>query len=221
MRGDEARRRLLADPGHAGEPVRRIAAQEREVAVGPTRDAVAARDLGLVDLEQLGDADQRVEDAHVGIAHQREQVAVARDDLDRLAGPRREGRDHVLGLEALGADDGDAEGPEHLATERFLRRDRVGLVGDAVGLVRGQGLDPERRAPVLVDGDAEPVRPPVRDQAGEHVQEPVHGVHGHALRDGVEAAEEEARVVDQHQHRRAAPPSARHVRIASVPPADL
>jgi hypothetical protein len=51
--GDEARSGLVPDAGHAGEAVGGISAQQRVVAVGPARDAVASRDLRLVDLEEL------------------------------------------------------------------------------------------------------------------------------------------------------------------------
>ena len=69
-----------------------------------------------------------------------------------------------------------------------------------MGLVGGQRLDAERRPPVLVDGDREVLRAPVGHETREHVEEAIDGVHRDAGRQGVEAAEEEARVVDEEQH---------------------
>src|SRR5204863_2044656 len=118
---EEAGGRLLPDAGNARQTVRGIAAQKREVPVGPARDPVAALDLGLVDGQELGDAGQRIEDADLRVADQREEVAIARDDLDRLPCPCGAGRDHVLRLEALCCRDRHAEGGQGLAPRRFLR----------------------------------------------------------------------------------------------------
>ena len=190
MLRDERRRRLLADAGNAGQAVGGIAAEQREVAVGTARDAVAPPDLRLVDDEQLADARERVEDAHVGIAHEREEVAVARDDVDGARGAGRERRDHVLALEPGGAGHREPERPEQAATERLVGGDRVFLVGEPVRLVGGQRLHPKRRPPVVVDGDGETRGPTVGEQAREHAEEAVYAAHRDGVRQRVEGAVE-------------------------------
>ena len=116
-------------------------------------------------------AAHRVEHPDVGVAHEREQVAVARGDLDRLPAARRERRDDVLGLEAVGADDRDPERAQHLAADPLLRRDGIGLVvgpRHAMGLVGWQRVDAEGGPPVVVDRDAERRRLAVADQPRQH-----------------------------------------------------
>src|SRR6202022_427078 len=51
---------LLPHAGHAGKPIRRVAAQHRVVAVRPTRDAVATLDLRLIDDQKVADSALRV-----------------------------------------------------------------------------------------------------------------------------------------------------------------
>src|SRR5437762_12397533 len=73
--------RLLPYAGHAGEPVGRVAAKDRKVAVRPPRDRVASLDLGLVDYQKPADTLPGVQDANIGVVHQSEQIAIAGDNL--------------------------------------------------------------------------------------------------------------------------------------------
>ncbi len=102
--GDQLRRRLLADPGYAGQVVAGVAAQARVVEVLRGRDAQAPLgDARLVVEDVVGDAALVVENLDVRIEHELVRVAVAGDDhdvesLDR--GLRGEGGDDVVGFDA-------------------------------------------------------------------------------------------------------------------------
>ena len=145
-----------------------------------------------------------------GVADELEHVAVAADDVDRagLAGAER--AEDVVGLVALRADDGDAEGVEHLEQHGDLRRERLGLgLGAAlerpVLLVRRDGGDPERRPPVEVEAGDQPGRSGVADDPGDEVEEAADGVDRLALRagdrlgDAVEGAVPEGGRVEERQ----------------------
>ena len=87
---------------------------------------------------------------------------------------RRERADDVVGLVLGGADDRDAEGIERLADDRDLHLERVGHdldvgpvcddLGDAVGLVARDQVDPPLRAPVVVPARDEVRRLVRRDE---------------------------------------------------------
>ena len=200
MASDQRRGRLLADARDAGQAVRRVAAQQREVAVRAPRDAVAAPDLGLVDDQELGDAGQRIEHADVGIAHEREEIAVARHDLDGAPSPGGERRDHVLALESRRADHGEAERPEQPPPERLVGLDGVGLVGEPMRLVGRERRHAKSRPPVVVDGEGELLGAAVEEEAREHAEEAVDPSHRNRLGQRVERPVEKARVVDQQRH---------------------
>ena len=112
----------------------------------------------FVPTDTLGDVEAH---PHVSrVVNQLEQVAVAGDDVDRLAGPRRQRADDVVGLVSGGADDADTECSQHLAHDRHLGLERVGnlldvrsaddLLDHAVGLVGGQQVDAPLGPPVVV-----------------------------------------------------------------------
>ena len=80
-------RRIIAaardrsDATQPGQPVGRVAAQDREVAVAPSGNLVAAGDLGLVDNGQphlLG-----IQHADARVLDEREQIAITAGNLDR------------------------------------------------------------------------------------------------------------------------------------------
>ena len=176
---EEVARRLLADAPDAGQAIGRIAAQDRVVHVAIARDPVLRGDPRLVDARELADAAERVEDADLRIADEREEVAVAGHDLDRSRRATRERGDGVLGLVPLGPRGREADRVEDLDDDRQLQRDLVGgsaLFGDAMGLIAREGLDPEGRAPVGVERDEEAARTAVGDEAREETEEAVDGV---------------------------------------------
>ena len=204
---EDVARGLLPDAGHAGQAVGRVAAHERVVEVAVAGDAVLLRDPALVDLGELAHAAQRVEDLHPRIAHDREEVAVAGHDLDRPGLARGDRGDDVLRLEPVGLRVRQADRVEDLEDDRELQPDLVGRIvraGDAVGLVRRQRLDPERRPPIVVERDEEPRWPAIGQQPAHEVEEPVRGVDLRPvwqlhLGDGVIRAIEEARRVQKEQ----------------------
>ncbi|CAB4952878.1 unannotated protein [freshwater metagenome] len=130
---EELRGGLVADAGDARDVVRRVALEPVEVGDERRRQAVAVDDgLVVVDLD-LGDAARGGHDAdEVALVDELELVAVARDDhgaelpLARVDGERA---DDVIGLPALRADVGVAEGGGDLRQERPLLAQEVGLLG--------------------------------------------------------------------------------------------
>ena len=151
----------------------------------------------------------------VPVVDQLEQVAVAGDHVDRHRGAGREGADHVVGLVAVGADDADAEGVEHLEDDRHLQLERVGhlldvrlrtgpLGDDAVRLVRRDQVDAPLRAPVVVPRADQMRRPVVGHQPADEVEEAAHRVHrravgGEHLGHPEEGTEVHRRGVEDHQ----------------------
>ena len=94
---------LLADAGDAGQAVARVAPQHGEVGVPVAGNVVLFRDFCFVDGIEVAEAADRVEDADAArVVDQLEQVTVAGDDVDRLAGAGGEGGDDVVGLVAGG-----------------------------------------------------------------------------------------------------------------------
>ncbi len=85
-------------------------------------------------------------DRHGIVGDHLQQVAVAADHDDRIAAFRRRQRaQHVVGLEALGARRGDAEGVQQLHDHVDLRRQVVGDLLD-VGLASPAPVRPTRCA---------------------------------------------------------------------------
>ncbi len=171
---------FLADPRHAGDVVRGVAAQPHQVGDQLRRHAVALQhrvcvvDLGLGDSARGAHHPNSPPDQLVG-------VAIAGDDhhrdplLARAAGQRG---DHVVGLVALDLDVGVAEGLDQRHQVRPLLAQQVGarfalrlveIVGDlAPGHPRIPGDNHPRRTVLVDDLDqhrGQPVdrvgRPPV------------------------------------------------------------
>src|SRR5205085_2505772 len=170
---DELRGGLLPHPWDARQPIRRITAQHREIAVGAAGNSVAALDLGLIHHQQLADALLRVEDADVGVTHEGKEVAVAGDNFDLTLDYRQERGDHVFSFEAFGADDLDADRRQHGSNDWLLRR-KLGRHSAAFQprrFVAGNDVDPKSRTPILVRGDDDRPRLSIADQTREHVEE--------------------------------------------------
>src|SRR5659263_598899 len=129
----------------------------------------------------------------------------------RLGAPGHEGAYDVVGLEARGAEAGNADGGEDVRDDRHLRGERLGDdlravgPGDAVRLVAGDGLDPEGGAPVVVPAGDDAGGVVVRDERGDHVKQPADRVHrgavrgAHRVRDAEERTEVERGCVEQEQ----------------------
>nr|BFE72276.1 hypothetical protein GCM10020092_055770 [Actinoplanes digitatis] len=145
---DQAGRGLLADAGHARQAVARVAPHRGEVRIPPGRHAVFGLDRRVVAVLELGDPAPAVEQPRAArVVDQLEQVAVARDDLDRggLGGGER--AQHIVGLVASHPERRDAHRGEHLEQDRDLLlqgRGHLldGAVRDAVPLVGRDERDP-------------------------------------------------------------------------------
>ena len=85
---DQLGRRLLADAGHAGQVVARVAAQRGVLRVLRRRHAGALDDAGLVVERVVADAAAVVEHLDVGVLDELVGVAVAGDDDDVVAAGR-------------------------------------------------------------------------------------------------------------------------------------
>ena len=217
---DQGGRGLLPHPRHPGQAVAGVAAQYREVGVGPAGDLVAVGHGLLVDDVQVVQAADGVDDPDLTfVVDQLEQVPVAGDHVHRLVGAHRQGGDDVVGLVARRPGHGQAGRGEYVVDDRDLRDQRVwGLLvvalralafSQPVGLVGRHRLDPERGPPVLVHAGHQAGRLTRPDQARDHVQQPAHGVDRRAVRrgDGVRHPVERA-VVERggiQQHERAHP----------------
>ncbi len=215
--GHELRGGLLADAGHTGQVVARVAAQRRVFGVLHRCDAGALEDAGFVVEHVVGHAppvvqhfDVRVFDELVGVA-----VAGHDDHVDAgVTGPPGQRADHVIGLDALDFEDGNAQRVEHLADERHLGAKDVGcrlsarLVLGVHRVAKGRSGSVERNRDVL--GLL------VGEHFHEHRREAVHRVGDRAVGRGevggqrVERAEGERVPVEQQQlrHHADAMPSA-------------
>ena len=187
-------RRLLADARHAGQPVGRIAPQQRQFGIcrsGPVdRDAVLLGDLGGPVLRRLRQAATEVEhpDRHRVVANQLKQIAVAADDDDGVfALPGCQRAQHVVGLAGRRTGGGDAECVQDLHDHVDLRGEIVGhlfdvglarrfLLGDAVRLVRRDQVNPPLRPPVVITAHHQAGGPLAGDNRGDGVEEATHGV---------------------------------------------
>ena len=156
------------DAGDAGQVVGGLPHQRGELGVARRRHAV----LGLDGLGrhpgQVGDPAHGVE--HGGpLAHELERVAVTGQDQHvHVVGDRAgdQGRDDVVGLEAVLLEVRDVEGVEHLLDQRQLALE-LRRRGGAVGLVVGVLLQPER-LPRHVEGDREVGRLLVAQHVDQH-----------------------------------------------------
>jgi len=201
--GQHGRRGLLADPGHTGQAVGRVAAQQGQLGVrvtGAVRgNAVALGHFGRAEqrrfLQPLADIEHPHLDRVVG--NQLQQVPVAADDDDRVvAFGVGQGAEDVVGLEALGAGGGDTERAEnlqdhvHLGAEivgdllgiALVRADGAALLGHPVRLVRGNQVDPELRTPVQIKAHHQARGPVLSDQGGDAVEESAYRIDGSAIR---------------------------------------
>ena len=205
---DELTRRLVADPGDAGDRVRGVALEADEV-----RHLVGAH--AVAELDALGRVDVHVRHA-ARRHHQRdvrraelERVAVGGDDRRlhaRLVGARRERRDHVVGLPALELEVAVAERLDDRPEVRELLAQQVGhrppalLVDDAGRLGGGDAVDGAR-----VPGDGDALRPVVGEELEEHVREAEEGVgretlgRRELLGEGEEGAVGEVVAVDEEE----------------------
>ena len=151
---DQLGRRLLADPRDAGEVVARVAAERGVLRIQRRRDAGAGQDAGLVVERVVADAALVVEDADgavgLGLCVLDELVAVpvAGDHHDVVTASlalRRQGGEHVVGLEPGELVDGEVEHLHDLADEAHLLAQDVGRLL-AAGLVVPQHLVAETSA---------------------------------------------------------------------------
>src|SRR5688572_6787850 len=182
--GEQRARGLLADPGYARKAIGRIAAQEGVVDVAVARDAVLLVDPRRVDARDLRHAAQRVEHGDVRVGNKGEEVAVAGHDLDGVLRALRECRDDVFGLEALRARGRQPERVEEPLEQDHAWRHRVLLLDrgrDAVGLVRRERIDAERRPPVGVQRDPEARGLAIGQETREEAEEAVDRVRLSAI----------------------------------------
>ena len=173
---DELGGGLLPQPGDAGQVVAGVAAQRCELGVLRRRQAVL-----LLDRVRGHPAHVRHPAAVVEhgdpLVDELEGIPVAGDDQDVHAvggGLGGEGRDDVVGLETLSADDRDPQGVEHLADERHLSLEVGWRLGPA-GLVVGVRLGAEGRSGD-VEGDRDVGGLLVPQHVDEHRGEAVDGV---------------------------------------------
>ena len=205
---DQLGRRLLADPGYAGQVVAGVATQRGVLRVLRRRDAGALEDPGLVVQRVIADAATVVEHLDVRVADELVGVAIAGDDDDVVA-PRvglLGGRgDEVVGLEPGELAHRHPEGVEHLTDEAHLLAQRVGR-RLALRLVGRVGLVAERRLG-SVEGDEHLVGALLLHHVDEHRREPEHGVgqlatgRRHVLGQGEEGAVGQRVAVEQQQFR--------------------
>ena len=206
-------------PGTPGQPVRRVAAHRGEVGVRPPRDPV----LGLAPPRRRAPRACATPTADVQHPHAAPASSTSwtrsRSPLTTSTGPGPrggEGADHVVGLEPVDADPGDAEGRQHVRRSPSTCGARlVGLlldVGPRVGSRprAGAPCTTARARPGTPAASRRPSRPPAvgagaPDQRRDHVEEAADRVDrqtvGRAERVGhpVERAEVHRRGVEQEQ----------------------
>ena len=130
------------------------------------------------------------------VGHHLQQVAVSADDHDRVvAFLRRQGAQHVVGLETLRARRRNPEGVQELHDHVDLRGQVVGhfldvglarrlRLGHPVRLVRRDEVHPELRSPIQVEADGQPGGSLLGDHHGHRVDESAHGVDRPAVGSG-------------------------------------
>ena len=183
--GDELRRRLLADAGHARQVVARVAAERGVLGVLAGGDPGALGDAGFVVEHVVGDAATVVEHLDVRVFDELVGVAIAGDDDDVAAGGGGAGGergDHVVGLDALDLQRGDAQRGDHFVDQRDLRHEQAGRFL-AAGLVRVVEVVAERAAGRVEDHD-DLVGVLVGEHLHQHRREPVDRVGDRAVRGG-------------------------------------
>ncbi len=203
----ELGRRLLADAGHAGDVVGRVALEPLEVRHLGRLDAVALAGQLLV----VDDGVPLVGAVHVDVdagPHELDDVAVQSHKVGleilrrRLAG---QGAEHVVGLEACDANDGDLEGLDDflaagdLLVQVLRRRRPVRLVGLVLLVSKGGARRVER------DGHVGGLQ--LLQHAQQRVGESVDGAHGLArpahrqglVAQGVVGTVDDAVAVQDHQ----------------------
>src|SRR6266550_2497563 len=181
----ERARGLLTDPMHPGESVGGITAEHGVVVIAVAWDPVLRADPRLVHVRQLAHPAKGVQDAHLRVFHECEEVTVARDDLGRPGHPLDERRDNILGFVALRCRGRDPERVEELDDDLHLRIDRVGWIvrsGDAVRLVRRHRVDAELWPPVGIERDEQSRRLSVGHESREEVEEAERRVHERTVR---------------------------------------
>ena len=173
---DPLRGGLGPHPGDSRQVVGGLADEGCQVAVALRRHAVLRLDRRRGQPGQLRDALDGVEERDL-VGDELDRVAVARadEDLDVLrGGQRRQGRDDVVGLVALGLDVTDLQRIEHLVQERDLALELVRR-RRAPGLVFGIFLQAEGLARD-VEGDRHVGRLLVPQQVDQHRREAVDRV---------------------------------------------
>ena len=188
--------RLVADPGNAGDVVRRVALQAVEVGDQLRGDPVAVDDrLVVVDLG-VGDAAPGGHDLHARLGvDDLEGVAVAGDDHDRHPGVARaigDGGDDVVGLEAVDRDVAIAEGVDERLEVRPLLLEQVGPRPARRLVVRRDLLAPRG---ARVPDDDRRLGPVLGQQLHEHRGEAEDRVGGKAGRGGDRLGQGEERAV--------------------------
>ena len=179
--GEQLRRRLRADPRHAGEVVGAVAAERRQLDVALRRHAEPLLDRGRRHLSDLADALQGVEHGDV-LIDELHRITVARDDLDAVAvgdGAGGQRRQHVVRLDTLHLDDRDREHLEDLVEPVDLGAELVRhlVTSGLVVLVRGGAL----LVLTDVEGDRHRCRSTLGEEAHEHRDEAVDRVRQLAL----------------------------------------
>ena len=201
---DPLRGRLRADARDAGEVVRRLTDQRREVRVALRGDAVLLLHGRRGHPTHLGDALDGLQQGDL-LTDQLDRIAVARDDQRLVArglGARGEGGDDVVGLVVLIGEPAHPQGIQHLLDQTDLAMEgRRGLVATAFVLVVDAVTE---GAAGQVEGDREVRRPLGGDHVDDHAGEAVHGIGGlssaiaEALRrQGEEGAERHRMPVDE------------------------
>ena len=165
-----------ADAGHAGQVVRGLADEGRELGVLGGGDPVLGQDGVRVHRRDVGDALLGVE--HRGaLGDELERVPVTGDDdglPPRLLGARGQCGHDVVGLVALQRERGDAQGLHDLHGQLDLARELRGRLG-AAGLVLRVLLGAER-GPGEVERHGHVRGPLLPDHGQEHGGEAIHGV---------------------------------------------
>ncbi len=154
--GEQLGRRLLPHARHARQVVRGVPSQGGEQWIALRLDAAALEDARLVVERVVRDPASVVEDLDERVLHQLERVAVAghHDDRDRFVSPpRRQRRQHVVGLEVRHAEHGDVQHLTEVADEFELVLDLRRRLGPSALVVLHHHV--AKRATREVEGDGQ------------------------------------------------------------------